>query len=908
MTIRSKSLIFALLIFGCSSEAQTTYTWTGNASAPANNQDWGTPQNWSPNTGFPGAGDTAVIGGNKTVQVNSAITVDTVSLGNGSTLTSGGSLTINRSFLCLAGNLQVAGGITVNGSMSIEPATPTVPISTVFTLLTINGGGSCTVSANAALWFGSNAQLINNGTLTVADTGSVVVPSGSSGVLIVNNGGGHFIGGNARCSTSSSVFSNAPSGTVQINGGATFEFDGIFANSGTVNVGGGGTANIFATAALHGGGSFTGAGLAVLTGQNTLDGTVTVSGNLQMNTSALTLNGTLEVQGGGNFNWLGGTLTGAGTNVTGTVQVDSSGTMLINNVNSGLTLRNCCVTNNGTLNWTNGGTLFMGYNAQIVNQFNFYVYGDGTLQPLGSGSPGYASASVVNTSRFYKYGGSTNYETLVNMPYFGSGALASTVVYRGKLQFNGGGEIGSWGTSGGSFFGCVLELGAGNYNTKNAIFSGDGDETNYFSILMLPGVNINVPAGQTLWVNNANFQQAGGTISGNGQLVIGNGSVYNAAFTWSGGTIALTNPVSILVKPTGAMNISAANNHDYLYGGGLQNNGTINWINDNSVGGVTFYDNTFVDNFGTFNIQCNASLHDNSVTFSPVFTNEPSGTITKANSTGTSYIALKMVSLGRINADSGTLEFYQFDDSTAGVNPDIFNMAGGNLYLDHSTTNHGIIQGTGTITVNSGAGSLTVEDMMSADSINFSGNNLVNDGTISEGDAPGTTPLSYSYTQTANGTIDIPIRGTNIATVDFGRMTGFGGLTLAGTLRAYVTDGYAPPVGASFPFLAGFSQRSGTFNTAIIPQGMQLNYTSGGATLVVTGTVPVQIISPMVTNGQFQFGFNTVSNRSYTVQYRDSLATGTWTFLTNFTATGSYWQPPPLAPLVPQRFYRVSNP
>jgi hypothetical protein len=33
-----------------------------------------------------------------------------------------------------------------------------------------------------------------------------------------------------------------------------------------------------------------------------------------------------------------------------------------------------------------------------------------------------------------------------------------------------------------------------------------------------------------------------------------------------------------------------------------------------------------------------------------------------------------------------------------------------------------------------------------------------------------------------------------------------------------------------------------------------------------------------------------------------------WTYLTNFTGDGSYWQAPPPLPLVPQRFFRVSNP
>ena len=82
---------------------------------------------------------------------------------------------------------------------------------------------------------------------------------------------------------------------------------------------------------------------------------------------------------------------------------------------------------------------------------------------------------------------------------------------------------------------------------------------------------------------------------------------------------------------------------------------------------------------------------------------------------------------------------------------------------------------------------------------------------------------------------------------------------------------------------------------------------TSSATLTVTSAVPVQILAPAVTNGQFQFGFNTLSNYSYTVEYADSLTTDDWIALTNFTATGSHWEAPRL-PLVTQRYYRVSSP
>jgi hypothetical protein len=85
-----------------------------------------------------------------------------------------------------------------------------------------------------------------------------------------------------------------------------------------------------------------------------------------------------------------------------------------------------------------------------------------------------------------------------------------------------------------------------------------------------------------------------------------------------------------------------------------------------------------------------------------------------------------------------------------------------------------------------------------------------------------------------------------------------------------------------------------------------LGSVTSSATLVATGTGPVKILGPTVTNGQFQFGFNTISSYAYTVQFEDSLTTDTWTMLTNFTGTGSYWQTP-LLPLVGQRYYRVNN-
>ena len=119
----------------------------------------------------------------------------------------------------------------------------------------------------------------------------------------------------------------------------------------------------------------------------------------------------------GYFYWLGGSLTGVGTNVTGAVLVDGYGNMVMNGVNT-LTLRNCAITNYGVLTWTNTATLFMGYNALIDNQSQFRIAGDATLSPLSSGGPGYGVATINNhnSSAIQKIAGATNYVTTIGVP------------------------------------------------------------------------------------------------------------------------------------------------------------------------------------------------------------------------------------------------------------------------------------------------------------------------------------------------------------------------------------------------------------------------------------------------------------------------------------------------------------
>jgi hypothetical protein len=399
-------------------------------------------------------------------------------------------------------------------------------------------------------------------------------------------------------------------------------------------------------------------------------------------------------------------------------------------------------------------------------------------------------------------------------------------------------------------------------------------------------------------------QDPGSTIAGGQGLL-----VYSGNFVWAGGTIALSGdlvPVQIgfVAGSSAKMTIAGGGSVKQFKSGTLLNNGVVNWAGDNNAGGIWAADGVVFDNIGQWNCLCDAAITDVSTNTPPVFTNSTTATVSKQSSTGTSDFGLPFRNEGTVQVNSGTIEVYAYDDSEA-ILPVVQLANGGQFKVDNKVTYHGYITGRGQLTGNKGS---TIAGELGADAVEVVGD-LGNSGDILLGDAPGIVSLSgNNYTQATNGIMVVPIRGTNAVTPDFGQLTvgGYGQVTLAGTLQVAITEGYAPPVGATFPFLTSF-QRNGTFNNVVMPPGLQLNYNSGGATIVVTGAVPVDILSPLATNGGFQFGFNTISNRSYTVQYKDNLTNASWLFLTNFTGAGGFWGvgwPATNA----QRYFRVSNP
>jgi len=388
MIIRTILLALALVCH-CArlTRAGNTYTWTGDAPAPAN-QSWSDPRNWTPSGGPPTTGDTAVINspGVGTININAPVTVANFSAIR-TILRGGASLTVSDTLETQGSDLGPSGGITTTGSGTfiVDAGIAT----TLSSSLTING--SATIQSGGNLIIASKSTVINNRYFTLADGATLTLMTPNA--LFVNNSS--FTAGNSICYANSSLFSNAPSGYVYASANKTLQLQGNIANSGEFQPQTGALINVSTGAALHDKSSFTGPGTNLLSGVNTLDGQVRVPGNLQFNGNTIILNGTLEVAANASFVWLAGTLSGIDTNVTGSILVDAGGYMELNSQN-GLNLRNMVLTNGGTTAWTYSGTVFMGFDARIDNNAIFNINGDGTIAPLPNGTGDFNKASFNN--------------------------------------------------------------------------------------------------------------------------------------------------------------------------------------------------------------------------------------------------------------------------------------------------------------------------------------------------------------------------------------------------------------------------------------------------------------------------------------------------------------------------------
>jgi hypothetical protein len=99
----------------------------------------------------------------------------------------------------------------------------------------------------------------------------------------------------------------------------------------------------------------------------------------------------------------------------------------------------------------------------------------------------------------------------------------------------------------------------------------------------------------------------------------------------------------------------------------------------------------------------------------------------------------------------------------------------------------------------------------------YSGNLLLNEGTLVLGASPGRMIVDGAFTQTASGRIEVGVGGPSSVTPQFDILNVYGTATLAGTLVANVEGSYSPPIGTTFEILTG-SSRIGTFASVVSPR------------------------------------------------------------------------------------------
>ena len=256
------------------------------------------------------------------------------------------------------------------------------------------------------------------------------------------------------------------------------------------------------------------------------------------------------------------------------------------------------------------------------------------------------------------------------------------------------------------------------------------------------------------WVNNGAM-----AINGSSTLSInGNAVVTNSA----GATIGLNDTSAILIGQSrggggsrldnaGTITIASTNATPVAYAGGnfgvFNNTGT---INKTSVDFQNFEGENVFNNTGTINVQA-----------------------------------------GRLNLDNGT--------PLAGT---VDVTGGATLGLPNNMTSNGRLQGTGTIVMGDGTGT------------------LLNNGTIAPAGtgATGTLSLTGNLTQGGSGVTELEVAGTGAGQFDVLQVSGTA--NLGGTLKLATLGGYTGNPGDNFPALVVYNSHTGTYSSITLPPGV----------------------------------------------------------------------------------------
>jgi hypothetical protein len=617
------------------------------------------------------------------------------------------------------------------------------------------------------------------------------------------------------------------------------------------------------------------------------------------------------------------------------------------------------LSNQGTVYQATNATLNLAFSSTFVNQAG------GTYDLEGDGG-------MVNDSAYWYWTSFNNYGLLRKSSGTGVSTIGVLYYnYGGTIQVDSGTLSLAFGgsSSNGTFnvaSGAVLDLTGGSSPTWAGEVSGSGT-----GAVSLSSGTINSSPSLTLNLLGGLFQWTGGnfsgttinsnvvTIAGSNSVTVGDGSIF-----YNDGFVHHTNAATLLIGYGAAFANQAGGTYNLEGDGGFSNfnmyrgaafnnsgllrksggNGTsvFNFVTFNNQNGTIEVDSGTLSlafggssSNGTFNVASGAVLDltgGSSPTWAGQIIGSGAGTVSLNSGTISSSPSLTL------NLPGGLFQWTGGNFSGTTINSNMVTIAGSNSVAvgDWSIFyNYGLLRHTNTATLNLAFSSTFVNQAGGTYDLEGDGGmvngsaywywtSFNNYGLLRKSSGTGVSTIGvlyynydgsievdsgqlslngHSYAQ-GSGSFIVTLGGTNAG--QSGQLL-CGPATLGGPLQVKLASGYLPALGDQFQILS-CSSLAGAFSSTNMPAGISVSYSNNGVYLVVTGTVPAQILNPAVSNGNFTFSLGTVNSQSYTVQHNDDLATTNWVFDTNFTGNGSLMQCFVPVTNVPQRFFRVSQP
>jgi fibronectin-binding autotransporter adhesin len=830
---------------------------------------------------------------------------------------------------------EIAGTITNNGTITLDAAGNNTQLYLTGNT-TLAGSGTVTLTSTNGNYTGyvdgAGGSVLTNQS-TIQGWGNI----GNNALEIVNASGGiinsNVSGGNLVMQPDASLTSSNAGLIEATNGGTVTFVNGTWTNTGTIEAAAGSAINLESSVAISGGtlesvgtGSVNGiSGYDVFLTNVTLAGTYNLQNNNATEISGtITNNGVINLQGSGNNTQLyvsnagsgSATLTGTGSVVLGTgsgnlidgvggtsLTIDQNISGIGNIGNNALTLTNNStidanisptvatgtlyiqpgsggMTNNGTLEATNGGTLTLYGGNAITNGTN------GVIEAVGSDSSGNASTVVLTNSISITGGTFTTSGAGVIEVASGYVASVTNVTNSGTFNVLNNGQLDTAGTITNN--GTITLEGNGNdtyfYAPSNTTLTGSGSlvlsspSTNYTGIVETAS-GITLTNAETIegagTIQDGNFVN-NGTINANvsGQSLTiqslqsgtnnktleatGGGTLVFNGTTWTQSTAGIiTAGNNSAVELTNGANIT---------GGTLTTSGT-GQIYVNS-GYVTYW--TTLTNKGTVNVQNNAQIDTaGTITNNGTITLEGSGNDTYFYAPSTTTLT-----------GTGTLVLGGSDYSG------IVETAGGQTLTNAETIEGaGIIQdgnfiNNGTINSNVNGQTLTIQSLSTG--TNTKTMEASNGGTL---EFNGTT-----WTQTGAGTITAQT-GSAVELTNNASISG-GVLNTVGTGQFYTLSG-------NVAYLANLTN-NGTFNiqnngqtelTGSIVNNGSINLSgsgndtylliNGAVTLSGTGTVVLGSSNGDYTNYIYGEGSTPILTSDVTIEGSGNVGSGNMGFTNN---------------------------